>query len=99
MEGSTNGAVPNSADPRSKPVCGSRPNGNAKGNDEPRRLPSAPRYNSSRGFEGNIARTRGTASAVSATRGELAVECLSSRWKPAKKKVLFLRTGPPAVNP
>src|SRR5438552_6830250 len=70
-----------------------------KGAPVPRRSPSALRYKSSLGLLGNSDRRRDTASAVGICIGKFAVEWKSFCWKPAKKKVLFLRTGPPAVNP
>src|SRR5262249_23075798 len=43
--------------------------------------------------------SRSGAETVGTTRGKFAVERFVSCWKPAKKNVLSLRTGPPTVNP
>src|SRR5579864_7057354 len=75
------------------------PSATLNGAPEPRRSPSAPRYKSSLGLLGNSERKRETASAVGTCIGKLAVERKSFCWNAAKKKVLFLRTGPPVVIP
>src|SRR5437899_11967900 len=75
------------------------PSAKLKGAPAPRRSPSATRYKSSLGLLGNSDRKRETVFAVGTCIGKLAVEWRSFCWNPAKKKVLFLRTGPPAVNP
>ncbi len=65
----------------------------------PRRLPRVVRYRSSLGLVGKSECKRVTASAVGTCSGLLPVEWRFSSWYPAKKNVLFLRTGPPAVKP
>src|SRR6202521_5146573 len=61
----------------------------------PRRSPSVLRYKSSLGLFGNSVRKRETAFEVGTFIGKLAVEWRLFCWNPAKKKVLFLRIGPP----
>src|SRR5215831_4362716 len=81
------------------PVWGSIPSATLNGAAVPRRSPRAPRYRLSLWLLGNSESKRETEAAVGTCIGKLAVECKLFCWKPAKKKVLFLRTGPPAVNP
>src|SRR5258706_10956080 len=99
IEGNTYAAAANCTDPRLTPVRGSMPSAKLKGVPTPRRSPRALRYKSSLGLDVNSDCKRATASAVGTCIGKLAVEWTSFCWKAAKKNVLFLRTGPPAVNP
>jgi hypothetical protein len=84
---------------RSNPDWGSALSCTSKGAPVRRKLPSVLRYRASLGFDGNKALSLATAATVGTFRGKFAVEWFVSCWNPTKKKVLSLRTGPPAVNP